>query len=84
MKTEILTIKVTKINEIYCIRLIEDDRIIDERSCESKRKVGPTCRDMIKWYDKLGGCNKMASKSRDRSNKSTNNQDHKFIQHKSK
>jgi hypothetical protein len=52
--TEPLTVKVTKINKIYHCRLFRNGKLFDESKCEQKSDIGRTCRDMLRWYDKLG------------------------------
>lgn len=66
MKTEEPIIKTTKIRNKWHARLIKDDVILDEMACEYKMDVGFICREMLRWYDKLGGTSKFASKARTR------------------
>lgn len=63
---ETLTIKVTKIGNRWHSRLRQNGKLIDECACERKQDINYTCRWMLRWFDKLGGCSPMASASRRR------------------
>lgn len=64
--TEKLRTKVTTINGRHHVRLLEDDLLINEMACELKIDIGWCCREMLRWYDKLGGNSAMADRSRHR------------------
>ena len=66
MSKELLTVKVTKIGPRWHARLRENGKLIDECACARKEDIGFICRWMLRWYNKLGGCSKMASASRSR------------------
>jgi hypothetical protein len=51
---EPLSIKVTKIGKQYHCRLFRLDKIHDETFCLEKSDIGRCCRDMLRWYDKMG------------------------------
>lgn len=51
---EPLTIKVTKIGKQWHCRLFKFGELFDESSCEKKSDIGRCCRDMLRWYDKMG------------------------------
>ncbi len=61
-----LTTKVTKIKDKWHCRLLKDGSVIDEMVCSNKQDIGFCCHEMLRWYDKLGGTDKMASASRAR------------------
>jgi len=65
---EIFKIKVTQINDRWHTRLIliEDDRVIDEMACDTRRNIGYCCFTMLRWADKLGWRSPMASAARSR------------------
>jgi len=62
-----LRTKTTFIKNKFHIRLLENDLVINEMACKLKIDTGWCCKYMLRWYDKLGGSSKMASKSRHRS-----------------
>lgn len=62
-----LQIKVTKIKNRYHARLIDfDGSIFDEMACSYKLDIGWICREMLRWYSKLGGVSDFAESARDR------------------
>lgn len=68
--TEKLRFKVTFIKDRYHVSLLENDLLINEMACKLKIDIGWCTKEMLRWYDKLGGESIMASASRDR-NKQT-------------
>lgn len=62
-----LETKVTCINGRWHARLLKGDTIYDEMACDLRSDISFICREMLRWYDKLGGVSKMASASRHRS-----------------
>ena len=66
-------IKVTKIKNKWHARLTKGDVIYDEMACEQRVDIGVICRIMMRWYDKNGGCSKVASDSRSRLNQKETN-----------
>ena len=60
---ELLSLKVTKIKKRWHARLKEADRLIGESACELKEDVGYICRDLFRWYGKLGGVKRKHPKS---------------------
>jgi hypothetical protein len=50
----------------YGCRILRDGKVIDQTVAESKDKIAPTLREMLRWQDKLYGDSSMASASRDR------------------
>lgn len=68
-------IKVTKINSRWHARLTYKGEVWDEMACANRVDIGYICRTMMRWFDKNGGCSKVASDSRRRLNqKETNHQ----------
>lgn len=63
-----LAIKVTTIDGIYHARLTKDGQVIDEMACKEKSDIGYICREMLRWFSKLGGVSKWAEASRKRQN----------------
>jgi hypothetical protein len=63
---EKLRTKVTYIHNRYHIRLLEEDLLINEMACKLKEDIGWCCREILRWYEKLGGISKMAEASRNR------------------
>lgn len=63
---EKLTTKTTNINGNYHTRLYNGDTLVSEMACKLKEDVGYCCRELLRWYDKLGGTSKMADASRGR------------------
>lgn len=61
-----LTITVTKIKRRWHARLWLNGIVKDESACELKADVGWMCREMLRWFDKLGGVSKYAAASRRR------------------
>jgi hypothetical protein len=61
-----LTIKVTKINKNYHARLWEGSKLINEWACSNKEDIWYICRQLLRWYDKMGGNSKYAYKARHR------------------
>ena len=61
-----LDTKVTKVKDKWHCRLLKDGSIIDEMACNDRQDIGFCFHEMLRWYDKLGGSDKMASASRAR------------------
>ena len=57
---------VTKINNRWHARMIVDDIVQDEMACENRADIGWICREMLRWFDKGGGCSNFASAARHR------------------
>ena len=66
---ETLSIKTTRINDRWHARLYKKEKIVDEMACNDRRDIGYICKEMLRWYDKMGGVSDMATSSR-RRNKS--------------
>lgn len=63
-----LRIKVTALGNRHHARLLKDGVVIDEMSCELKQDVGYICRDLLRWFSKLGGVSAWAESARRRMN----------------
>lgn len=59
-------IKVIKINDRWHARLFLQGKVIDEMACNCSEDIGLICKEMLRWYDKLGGDSKYASDARHR------------------
>lgn len=59
-----LRIKVTRINRRWHARLYRDGVVIDEMACDNKQGISWICREMLRWFDKLGGISKWAMNAR--------------------
>lgn len=66
-------IKVTKIKDRWHARLTYKGQVWDEMACDSRVDIGYICRIMMRWFDKCGGCSKVASDSRTRLNQKETN-----------
>ena len=60
------TSKVTRIKDRWHARMIVDGTMRDEMACENRVDIGWICREMLRWYDKGGGCSAFASAARER------------------
>lgn len=65
-----LDISVRHIGNRYSAQLKDHGKIIDHMMCESKRDIGWICREMLRWFCKLGGDSKWARSARTRQNTS--------------
>lgn len=59
-------VKVTRIVNKWHARLIYKGVIIDEMACSDREDIGWICREMLRWFDKAGGCSEFAAASRKR------------------
>ena len=66
VEKEELSTKSTRIDNSWHCRLLREKEVLAEMSCEDKRDISYCFREMLRWYDKLGGSSKMASASRHR------------------
>jgi hypothetical protein len=66
-------IKVTKIKNRWHARLTYAGTVWDEMACDTRVDIGYICRTMMRWFDKNGGCSKVASDSRARLNQKETN-----------
>lgn len=63
-----LSIKVKNINGEFHSRLFKDGKVIDEMSCEIKEDISWCCREMLRWFCKMGGNDPWAKAARKRQN----------------
>lgn len=54
-------IKVTRIANRWHARMTVGGEIRDEMACELRVDIGSICREMLRWYQKLGGRSVAAS-----------------------
>ena len=67
METTDITIKVTNLKKGWGIRLYNKDGTINSGTfVKFRTEIGPACRDLLRWYDKMGGDSKYAYASRHR------------------
>ena len=59
-----LEIKVTKIRNRWHARLLDGTNILDEMACAHRCDIGWISREMLRWYDKLGGTSLFAHAAR--------------------
>lgn len=64
--TEPLSVKVTRINEIYHARLYRNGQVFDEAACRDRRDIGFIIHWMLRMYDKCVGDSPMADAARHR------------------
>lgn len=63
MNTDVI-IKVTRIKNRYHSRLIAEGVAVREMACVNKCDIGWISREILRWYDKLGGVSKFAAAAR--------------------
>ena len=59
-------IKVTFLGKVWGCRLFFKNELHSESIAETKLEIGPVCRDLLRWFDKIGGCSLYASRARHR------------------
>lgn len=59
-------IKVTTIAGRYHARLLRGVEVIDEMACAETEDITWICRELLRWYCKLGGVSDFAEASRER------------------
>ena len=59
-------INVVKIADRWHARLLIGDEVRDEMACKLQCDIGWICREMLRWYDKLGGQSEFAASARRR------------------
>lgn len=59
-------VRVTKINKRWHSRLIYKGKVVDELACELTEDIGLICKEMLRWFDKMGNISKYADRSRHR------------------
>lgn len=60
------TLKITHIKDRYHARLFLNQEVLDEMACALKEDISWICREMLRWYDKMGGVSKLAMAARRR------------------
>jgi hypothetical protein len=61
-------VTVRNINGSYHCRVFVNGELNQEAVCYSKRDIGYTCRNLLRWEDKCGNISKFASAARERLN----------------
>jgi hypothetical protein len=62
-------VSVRNINGNYHCRVLVNGEVNQEAVCYSKRDIGNTCRNLLRWEDKCGNISKFASAARERLNR---------------
>jgi hypothetical protein len=65
VKTVEPEIRVTKIKNRWHSRLIVNDKVYDEMACDNSLDIGWICREMLRWYSKMGNISHRAEFARD-------------------
>ena len=61
-----LCVSVTRMGSRWIGKLTVKGKIFDRMACALKRDIGWMCREMLRWYDKLGGTSEWAKSARRR------------------
>lgn len=56
--------KVTKIKDRWHCRLYVGKNILNEMAVKHSEDIGLACKEMLRWFDKLGGVSQYANKAR--------------------
>ena len=59
-------VRVTKIGKRWHSRLIYKGKVVDEMACQYAEDIGLICKEMLRWFDKMGNISKYADKARHR------------------
>ena len=59
-------IKVTRIKNRWHARMFYNGELRDEMACNTQCDIGIICREMLRWYDKMGGSSQYADRARHR------------------
>ena len=62
-------VTVRNINGSYHCRVLVNGEVNQEAVCDSKRYIGHTCRNLLRWEDKCGNISEFAGAARERLNK---------------
>lgn len=63
---EVIGISVTRMGRRWIAVMTVRGKEFDRMACATKVDIGWICREMMRWYDKTGGCSKWASSARRR------------------
>ncbi len=66
MSGDNVRIKVTRLNNRWHTRLYVNDKVRSEMACEYRADIGWACRQMLSWYQRLGGNSVFANAARRR------------------
>jgi hypothetical protein len=61
-------IKTTRINDRWHCRLYCGNRVIDEMACDSSIDIGWVCRELLRWFNKIGDTTDYSHSARVRQN----------------
>lgn len=59
-------VKVTRIRNRWHARLTYNGKVFDEMACSDRRDIGWICREVLRWFVKIGGSSEFASAARER------------------
>jgi len=59
-------VRVTKINKRWHSRLIYKYKVVDELACQCSEDIGLICKEMLRWFNKMGNDSDYADKARHR------------------
>jgi hypothetical protein len=77
---EPLTTKLTRIGNWWHCQVFANGKLYDELRCDTKADIGWCFREIMRWYDKMGGCSKWASSARKRHGEKENYKTYGVIQ----
>lgn len=60
------SIKVTRIGTRWHARMLVGGVVRDEMACQLREDIGWICREMLRWYQKMGGASIFAAAARKR------------------
>lgn len=60
----VLSLNVKFIKNRWSAILYLNGKIIDKMACSNKKDIGFICREMLRWYDKMGGISDWAKAAR--------------------
>ena len=60
------SIKVTRVGTRWHARMLVGGVVRDEMACQLREDIGWICREMLRWYQKMGGASRFAAAARKR------------------
>ena len=61
---ELVEVKVNRFKSGYSCKIYRKGILIDEWLVNNQKEIGPVCRNLLRWYDKLYGDSKYADRGR--------------------
>lgn len=68
---EPLDLDVKYIGGVHSVVLKNNNKEVSRIACERKEDIGWSCRELLRWFSKLGGISRFAESARRRQNNST-------------